>query len=552
MNNKIILILLALLPLAAMGEDDSMTRSVTVERDYNPVTVDAKKISPVPAKEDLNPEKPEVTYSTWSSAEKVEIKNDVAKADKYNGDITNDSKNGVAKVGFGFYYQTLAELYYPLLKGDDYLFELNLKHKGNFSHNTLSDGTDPRAIEHNTNLMLGFDKDITNMRLSTGANVSYNGFDYYGMVGCTDKSLQNRYGDYTTVGLNFGLESTNPHSECQYEFGVGYNYFGRNYGIAEHNILAELEIGGEVGPGELGAEVEINANIMNQTNPGEEKMPSGCFIKLQPFYAFGGKGWHLKLGANLFIMGEKGTKRPVTGSAAIEGKFALVPELLYLNAGIGGDFNENMYSHIMKENKWVNPDLFVEPTYTPVDVNLGLKANLMKGLLFEAGASYAFILDQYYFVNDVDADGNFLNTFHAVYDEKGTNKVTAQLGLYFTYVKDLNIKLIGKYNFWGVTELQKAWQRPAWEVNFDARYTIKKQWCVGLSYNFLGGRYALIKGEAEKMKNVHDLNLYFSYKPFDWLEVYATGNNLINIKADSYYGYTCMGINGTIGALFRF
>lgn len=552
MPYKYLFLILSLSPLIALAEDDSMNRNVTVERDYNPVTIDAKKISPVPTKEELNPEKPEVTYSTWSSAEQVEIKNGDAKADRFSGDVENESKKGVAKLGLGFYWQTLAELYYPLLSGDDYLFELNLKHKGNFSHNTLNDGTTPRAMEHNSSLMLGFGKQFRTLRLSTGANVSYNGFDFYGMVGGADKSLQQRYGDYTTAGFDLGLTSTNPYSDVKYDIGIGYNYFGRNGGIAEHVIEAEAEIAGEVGSGELGAEIEICGDIMTHNNPAEKSTHGGCFIKLTPFYAFGGKEWNLKIGANLFIMGEKGAKRPVTGSAAIEGTFGLVPELLYLNAGIGGDFNENHYSHIMKENKWVNPDLCVEPTYTPVDVNLGLKANLMKGLLFEAGVRYAYILDQYFFVNDTLKDGTYTNTFHAVYDEKGVNKVTAQLGLHFTYVKGLNIKLIGKYNFWGVTSVEKAWQRPAWEVNFDARYTFLEKWCVGLSYNFLGGRYALINGTAEKMKNVNDLNLYFSYKPLDWLEVYATGNNLINIKADSYYGYTCMGINGTIGAVFRF
>jgi outer membrane receptor protein involved in Fe transport len=89
-------------------------------------------------------------------------------------------------------------------------------------------------------------------------------------------------------------------------------------------------------------------------------------------------------------------------------------------------------------------------------------------------------------------------------------------------------------------------------VNFDANYTIKKKWRIGLSYNFLGGRYALIDGQAVKMKNVHDLNIYFSYQVLDFLEIFANGKNLANVKADTYYGYTSMGINGMIGATFRF
>lgn len=556
-------ILLLASVLSVSAEQDSMERNVTVERDYNPTAIDAKKISPVPTKEDLNVDQPEVTYSTWSRAEDVNIKNDAAKANSFSDTRTDDSKKGVAKLGLGFYWQTLAEFYYPLLHGDDYLFDINLKHLGNFSHNYIGYKDDPtpvgydpnpRAMEHNTSLNLNFEKQLRDVKLLTGAYVSYNGFDYYG-VSALPKALnplQNAYGSYTTAGAHIGLESTNPHAETKYELDLGYNYFGTNHGVGEHNILLEGEVAGEVGPGEMGLEFEVNANIMTQDtvhHEFEEHFPSGAFIKLTPFYAFGGRRYNVKIGGNLFIMAEKGTPRPVTGSADIKATFALVPEQLYLNAGIGGFFDENMYSHIMKENKWVNPELFVEPTYSPIDINVNLKANLMKGLVFDAGVRYTYILDQYYFVNDVK-DGLFKNTFHAVYDN--THKLTAQLGLYFNYVKGLDITVKGKYNYWGVTEQECAWQKPSWEVNFDAKYTIKEKWCVGLSYNFLGGRYALVHGVKQHMKNVHDLNVSLSYQVFDWFQVFAEGRNLINCKADTYYGYTTMGINALAGVTFRF
>ncbi|MBR4482638.1 MAG: hypothetical protein IKS58_01530, partial [Paludibacteraceae bacterium] len=54
-----------------MAQDNDIKRNVTVERDYNPATVNATKISPVPTKEDLSVEQPVVTYSTWSRAEDV-------------------------------------------------------------------------------------------------------------------------------------------------------------------------------------------------------------------------------------------------------------------------------------------------------------------------------------------------------------------------------------------------------------------------------------------------------------------------------------------------
>jgi len=552
MKKIVVAIFSLILPLYAFAEEDLMNRSVTVERDFNPTVEEAKKISPIPTKENLNVEQPEVTYSTWSSAENVDVKNSLALADKYKDKQSVDSKNGVARLGLGFYWQTLGEFYCPLVKGDKYLFDIDIKHLGVFGNVKLSDGTTPRAMEHNTALKLNFENQFRNCKLHTDAVASYNGFDYYGLssVGKPINAMKDTVGTYTTAGFHIGLNSTNPSSAFEYEVEVGYNFFGRNFGIAEHNIVAEADLGGEVGEGKLGAEFEVNGNIMTEKNPGEEKMPSGCFIKITPYYIFERENWNLKIGANLFIMAEEHTKRPFTGSADIEGTFALVPERLYLNALIGGFFDENMYSHIIKENKWVAPSLFVEPTYSPIDVNLGIKANILKGLLFDAGVRYTYILDQYYFVNDTVDGGNFINTFHAEYDD--THKVTAQLGLYFNYVKGLDMSLKGKYNYWGTKNFERGWQRPAWEVNFDAKYTIKEKWRIGLSYNFLGGRYAKIQNESVKMKDVHDLNLTFSYQILDWFELFLEGRNLINIQADTYYGYTTMGINGLIGVTFRF
>lgn len=556
MRYKTLLLALAFIPMAVLAQEDALSRNVTVERDYTPSTVDAVKISPVPSKEDLNVEKPNVTYSTSCNPQNVAVANDVVKPDYYEDNLIQEYRKGIAKLGLGFYWQTLGEFYYPMIKTDQYLFDIDLKHIGNFGRRSLADGTTPRAMEHNTALKLNFEDQLTEMTLFANARVSYNGFDYYGYQ--TDAlgepkeltneplSLRGKTGSYIEARGKFGLFSTNPYSNLEYKFDIGYNYFGANDSIKEHSILTNLDLGGEVGPGKLGAEIEAELEFFNQGLGNQ----TDALIKLKPYYKFGGKRWNLRLGGDMNIHIEKDSNRPFTGSANILGNFALVPERLYLNTGIGGYFNENMYSDIIKENKWINPMLIVEPSYSPVDINVNLKANIIKGLMFSAGASYTLILDQYYYVNDTLPSGAVLNTFHTVYDN--TNKVTAELGLYFNYVKGLDISLKGKYNYWGTVNLERAWQKPSWEVNFDARYTIKEKWRIGLSYNFLGGRYALIGGKAVKMNNVHDLNLYFSYQVLDFLELFATGKNLINITSDTYYGYTTNGINGMIGATFRF
>lgn len=536
---------------AVMAQDDAITRNVTVERNYNPSTVNATKISPVPTKEDLSVEQPEVSYSLWSSSEDVTIKNDIAKADEYTPESVTDSKKGVAKVGLGFYWQTLGEFYYPLINSDKYLLDINLMHKSNWGHVKIADGTSPRAAVHNTKLNLNFESQFSTSRLFTGVDVSYNGFDYYGLSDLPKEKdiMKDTVGTYTTVDFEIGMASTNPYSTFEYDFKVGYEFLGRNFDLMQNALFAEALLAGEVGEGRLGANIALDVDMLNRKVGDEKEFEAKVLLTLNPFYTFVRERWNLTLGAKMFALASPDKKRPVTGCADIKGTFALVPELFYLNAGIGGYFDINAYADVIKMNNYITPNLIVEPTYSPLDVNVGIKTNVMKGLMFEASARYALILDQFYFINR-EQDGSMTNTFDVVYDN--THRVTAELGLYFTYVKNLDISLKGRYNFWGVTSIERAWQRPAWEINFDAKYTIKEKWRIGLTYNFLGGRYALVGGDAIYMNDVHDLGVTFSYQVLDFLEVFAEGKNLINIKSDLYYGYRSMGINGLAGVTFRF
>ena len=49
-----------------------VSRDLTVEREYDPTVVNAKKISPTPQKEVVEVEQPEITYTTWSKVEKTD------------------------------------------------------------------------------------------------------------------------------------------------------------------------------------------------------------------------------------------------------------------------------------------------------------------------------------------------------------------------------------------------------------------------------------------------------------------------------------------------
>lgn len=537
----------------------SMDRDLTVERDYDPTVANAKKISPTPQKEVVEVEQPEITYTTWSKIEKTEKNTSVQDPSEYDAQQIYDSKKGMFKAGLGFYWQVLGEFYYPLIEKDNHLLDVSVKHNSAWGNIELEDGTKPRAMNHITDLGLNYETSFKNSKLETGVSYKFNGYDYYGMTNIPNYIMKDTVGTNSDFDVNLAYYSTNHHRKFQYHTHVGYKYFGRNFDISAHMVKFGAELGGKLNRGELGVELDFDIDILNMNNKSAESHPhtAGLF-KFKPFYKVHGEDWEVDLGANLFVDMNKEAKRPVTGSADISAHFGVVPDLFYIYAGIGGDFKPNYYYDILRENPYITPGLEVAPTYTPFDLDLGLRIRIMEGLLFNVGCNYAIILDQYYFVNHIVTDPmsisdtlGYANTFDVV-TEPTTHKLNVEAGLYFDYVKGLNIGVTAGYNYWGLKENQYAWHKPSWELQFVGTYRFLEKWEVGASYKMFADRKALVQNEVVKMNDIHDVELWASYEALDWLTVFIKGKNLANQKSDTYYGYRNFGINGLAGVTMLF
>ncbi|MBP5318151.1 MAG: hypothetical protein J6Y77_01940 [Paludibacteraceae bacterium] len=549
--------------LTAWAADETISRDVTVEKDYAPTEIDANKINLVPEKEEYHPEKPIVTYSTWTNSQDVSTSPAKVRADRFRTPNESEAKDGVFKVGVGHPIRVLGEFYYPLLQGDSYLLDINLGHHSDWNHIRLEDDTRPRAAQHTSDAALTFEKQFKDTRLATALDFRYGGYDFYGLSTDSLDMFKDTMSNFTRVGLSFDLFSTNAKKAFQYDFLLDYHYFNRRFDVNSNDILLQGTMAGTVGDGQLGTDLRVKTNILGGN--AFVKTGTSCLFELEPFYKFSGKNWDLRIGANLFVFGTDSTrfagdstyrKRPVTGSANIQGQFGLIPELFYLVAGIGGEFDDNSYTDVIDENRYLRADRCVRPSYTPLSSTLGLKIKIMDGFLFDVSGNYSLIKDEHFFVNYASSDSLYTNTFEPVY-AKTTHLVRVKAGLHFDAVKGLDASVNAQYNLWGLSKADKeagleAWHRPMWEIRVKASYEFLKKWKIGASYEFLGGRKALVLGEKKTLANVHDVNLFASYKALDWLTVYLDMKNLANVHSDSWYGYRNMGINFLAGAIFSF
>lgn len=562
------------------ADKDGISRDITVEKEYNPTVMDADKINTVPKAATYTIEKPKINYSIWSNPQEVKSSIDFLTADEYNENRSADSKNGIFRGGIGNYWQLLGEFYYPLLKGDNYLLDFNLRHQSAWGKVTLDNDEKKRAMFNTTGVGFVFENQFQNSRLVSEVNYSYNGFDYYGQSNIdktrfvsdtarglinvlADSILRKKPGSFSTVETKFNLFSTNSRESFQYNSTLAYNYFGGQFTANEHNFLFNIDMNGELETGRLGAAINIDnyfyalpdSTLRGYRFNEKDFNPSGV-VKISPYYKMTESNWDLSIGANIFaIFGS--TNRPFSASANILGKMALVPEVFYLYGGITGDLDYNSYSSIMKENKYISPDVKVKSSYTPFDISGGLKIKVMDGLLFDGCVGFKVIKDQYFFVNrsveyvSLPLSVAYLNTFDVV-TEKTANLLNLDMSLTFDKIDAIDIALTGKLNKWGLSDNAKAWQQPTYEIGLKGSYKINSDWKVGLSYNFMGERYALINNSEVAMKDVHDINAFANYQFCNWMGFFANINNIANGKYETFYGYRSFGINGMIGVIMSF
>ncbi|MBP6230807.1 MAG: hypothetical protein KA397_04020 [Paludibacteraceae bacterium] len=561
----------------------SVSRDVTLEREYNPTAIDAKKINTVPKIEEYTIDKKNITYTITSPPVELDKSFNPLEADSYKDTQAGEIKNGVLRVGVGSHWQILGDFYYPLLQGDSYLLDVNIGHQSAWGKLTIDD-VKKRAMFNTTRAGFTFENQFRNSRLVSDVQFVRAGYDYYGKSSIDtsllvsddtrnivslagDSMLELGSGNYTQVGTSFKLFTTNRQASFRHNSNLSYQYFTSQTALEEHNVNLATNLSGELENGRIGVALGVDNYFYSKPETvfanylyNEDSFGNASVVKLSPYLLFEGEGWDISLGASLFtIIGA--TDRPVSGAANIVGKAALVPELFYLYGGIVGDIQHNSYSSIMKENKYISPDISLLDTYTPMNAYAGLKLKVMDGLLFDACLGYKIIRDQYFFVNrtvnylaPVPITGetsSYLNTFDVV-TEQDASLLSVDLNLLFDKIEGIDVVLNSRFNKWNVSQNEFAWHQPRWEIGVQGSYQINEQWKAGIGYNFMGGRNALVDQNIIAMNDIHDVNASASYQILDWIHLFGSLRNVLNTNYDSYYGYKAFGINGMVGASITF
>ena len=583
--------------VAAFAQSDSaLNRSVTVERDFQPIIQAAGKVATKPAVVESNIEPAKVEYSEYTA--------EVPLGTNFNPLLSQPIRfgqgrayNGYLRGGIG-HINTLFDFGYHLDDDKNSILDVYAHHRAQWGCRALS----------KSKLGLNFTHTFTNSNLYfgiNGGNIYYHKYGHFYDYSLVDPSafafdkvlyptrdFQDK--DKTclwTAEAYFGLKSAAT-QDVQYRFQTGYMLFAKIGAVSEHQVRTHLDLDWHSNAHHVGANIYVQNNFLklgSLSNVIADSLYNNRHnLRIEPYYAYHGDRIQLHLGVNLDMNIGHG-QNALSGTDNLS--FAPSPHLrmeaqvaknwltVYMN--IVGNHGFGSLQEFMEENRYrlIHAGITEHHSvaYTPIDAELGFHIRPYRDLLFEIHGGFAYMMDQEVMIATTDSTHKFeeLNIpfspgdFNFFYTNYQRAKVGGQIN--YHYQDLVRINLHGDYYFWSGDSA--VYDRPNWEIGLRIDGKINQHWSLYSDNYLAGSRWALATDGVHQLKPTIELNMGIQYEtwvgraakildkekgtnmrpaPQPNLALFLQLNNYINRKNDIYYGYTTEGINFLLGITYKF
>jgi len=234
--------------------------------------------------------------------------------------------------------------------------------------------------------------------------------------------------------------------------------------------------------------------------------------------------------------------------------------------GVEGGLKLNSYNQLLEENPYMISDLYLKPTETKYRLYVGIKGDVDQTLKYNISAGFSKQHDILFFHNNTLIDPtttemrkayDFANSFGAIYDNGTTSEVKASVQFFPLE----NLVLDGEFHFlkYKLDNLKETYYKPLVQTTFGAKYSmLGKKLNLGFKGIFVTDRttnsyeltenlatnpttYDIKENENQKVGGYVDINLSAEYKVHKNFSIFVLGNNLLNTKYQTFYGYKVLG-----------
>lgn len=579
-------------------QDSALHRSVTVERDFQPVIQAAGKIATKPAVVETKIESSQVHYSDFTA--------EVTPQATFNPLLSQPTRfepgrkyNGYIRGALG-HPNTLLDFGYHLDDTKNSILDVYAHHRAEWGLAALS----------KTNVGLNFTHTYSKCDLYfglSGGNIFYHKYghfyDYsqtFGMWAKNDEAYPKPYtiGDKDktslwTAEVYLGVKA-NAKQDVQYQVQTGYMLFAKAGAVSEHQLRTKGSFDWHSAEHHVGAQLYVQNNFLQLNDalgiPNSLYQKSRHNFRIEPYYAYEGTRLRVHVGMNFDLNIGKGHQIlsktenvSFAPSPHINLEAQIAKQWLTIYADIEGSLGFGSLQSYMEENRYsmIHAGI-IRPCapYTPVDAELGFHIRPHRDVLIEIHGGYAYMMYEDFWIATANSTtvfeplnkplmaGDFIHD-HADNYQRG--KIGGQLN--YHYQDLVRVNLHGDYYIWkGDTTV---YDRPNWELGLRIDGRINKNWSLYSDNHFAGKRLALATDGEHWLAPTIDLNLGLQYdmwvgkvknestkgktnnnalrpEPQPNLTLFFQLNNWLHRKNEIYYGYRSQGINFLLGATYRF
>ena len=555
---------------------DTISRSVTVEREFQPVISSAGKMSVKPQRIEEQQPQASVEYSDYSRALKADFNVSPLRSSSIRFNQPNQG-GGYLKAGVG-HKNTLLDFQYAIFRNgkrpDGHAersargIDLNIwaKHDAEWGRSTWETST----------IGMDFMKRFSEYDVYFDVNGGNLFYTRYGRYYDGDGKLSIKsFGDLKKddkqsiwdVHTNVGMRSKKD-ADITWWAETGYNAYVMERNATEHKIRTQgnVEWNGEAH--HAGATLTVQNAFY--TIADEALIPKGKTnpkhnIRLNPYYRYENTSVRVCVGANIDMNVGEGKFLSGNGNLSfapspdIDVEYRIIPSWLALYGGAKGQFDDGLMRGYVNMNPYLvlGEGITSEHVcaYTPVDAYLGLKIKPIDNMLIDVHARYAYLMNNAVFY----ADQTMLDP-RFFYSDWQRWTVGAELTWHYQDI--VHILADGHYYHWTMEDINTQgenvaytrtnYDRPMWDANLRVDCHIDSKWSLYLHSYFAGARKALTSTGNENLKCTVDINIGARYEFNKWLAGWVELDNIIHRHNDIYYHYQSQGIHGLIGISWKF
>lgn len=520
---------------------------VRVVKPYSPTLSGAEKIQLLPnLDEEIEYEMPQFTYHLFQKRYDSEFRLRPIKAARMVNMPLKKLYKSQLTMGMGNYLTPLAELNINQLRSRNGIFGVNIKHH---SMNGKVKLDNEKRVDAGFNENLGEfygSRFLRNSVFEYQAGASYNSYVHYGVDPGQDSVLARKdaLNPYFTAAGGVGLHSMHADSfHINYEATLEYYYFTHKFESSEHAGAFDLNFNKKLRTLDIAGNTGVDY-YYNNTGLETDTGVNNTFIRLSPQIAKSSAEWRFTAGFKTYLHIAPGD--PVFyfyPDASFQ--FNIVKEVIVPYFGVDGYLENNGNRSIVEENPYIVPALNVKPTSHKLIAYAGLKGRFSDAVAYNLKGSYSIVDNQYFFVNDTSSQ--LMNQFQVIYDDLTLLNLQGE----FSVRPGDSWKFFLKGNYYNYTMVREEhpWNKPAYDISFQARYNMSDKILVDIGLFTVGARYFENFGliEEDMLKMTVDGNLGIEYRYTKLLSFWARINNIAAQKYYLYHNYPSYRFRAMLG-----